>query len=92
MTPTITLNSGTEMPIIGLGTWQLTGWQAADGVRHAFELGYQLYDGRFAGRGYVTEAVRLLVDYLFAAKKQHRIQLVIGPWVSTRNSMVPAFR
>ena len=45
----------------------------------AFELSYQLYDDRFAGRGYVTEAVQLLVDYLFANKKQHRIHLVIHP-------------
>ncbi len=45
----------------------------------AFELSYLLYDGSFAGRGHVTEAVRLLVDYLFATKKQHRIQLVIVP-------------
>lgn len=45
----------------------------------AWELSYQLYDDRFAGRGYVTEAVQLLTDYLFGAKKQHRIQLVIVP-------------
>ena len=45
----------------------------------AFELSYQLYDDRFAGRGWVTEAVQLVVDYLFANKKQHRIQLVIVP-------------
>jgi [ribosomal protein S5]-alanine N-acetyltransferase len=45
----------------------------------SFELSYQLYGDRFAGRGYVTEAVRLLTDYLFGAKKQHRIQLVIVP-------------
>lgn len=45
----------------------------------AFELSYQLYDDRFAGRGFVTEAVQLLVDYLFANKKQHRIHLVIVP-------------
>ena len=45
----------------------------------AFELSYQLYDDRFAGRGYVSEAVQLLVDYLFATKKQHRIHLVIVP-------------
>lgn len=43
----------------------------------AFELSYQLYEDRYAGRGYVTEAVQLLVDYLFAAKKENRIQLVI---------------
>jgi len=45
----------------------------------AFELSYQLYDDRFAGRGYTTEAVQLLVDYLFGGKKQHRIHLVIVP-------------
>jgi ribosomal-protein-alanine N-acetyltransferase len=45
----------------------------------AFELSYQLYGDRFAGRGYTTEAVQLLVDYLFDTKKQHRIHLVIVP-------------
>jgi ribosomal-protein-alanine N-acetyltransferase len=45
----------------------------------AFELSYQLYDDRHAGHGYTTEAVQLLVDYLFAAKKEHRIHLVIVP-------------
>lgn len=44
-----------------------------------FELSYLLYDAGAAGRGYVTEAVQLMVDYLFGAKKQHRIQLVIVP-------------
>ena len=45
----------------------------------AFELSYQLYDDRHAGHGYTTEAVQLLVDYLFGSKKQHRIHLVIVP-------------
>jgi RimJ/RimL family protein N-acetyltransferase len=45
----------------------------------AFELGYQLYDEKHAGKGYVTEAVQLLVDYLFGNKKEHRIHLVIHP-------------
>jgi ribosomal-protein-alanine N-acetyltransferase len=44
-----------------------------------FELSYQLFDPSTAGRGLVTEAVQLVVDYLFGAKKQHRIQLVIVP-------------
>ena len=43
----------------------------------AFELSYQLYDGQYAGRGFATEAVQLLVDYLFGVKKEHRIHLVI---------------
>jgi [ribosomal protein S5]-alanine N-acetyltransferase len=45
----------------------------------AFELSYQLYGERFSGKGYTTEAVRLLTDYLFDTKKQHRIHLVIVP-------------
>lgn len=49
------------------------------GYWDAYELSYQLYDDAFAGNGYTTEAVQLLVDYLFATKKKHRIQLVIVP-------------
>jgi [ribosomal protein S5]-alanine N-acetyltransferase len=49
------------------------------GYWDAFELSYQLYDDAHAGRGYTTEAVQLLVDYLFGSKKKHRIQLVIVP-------------
>ena len=30
----------------------------------AFELSYQLYEERFAGKGYASQAVQLLVDYL----------------------------
>lgn len=45
----------------------------------AYELSYQLYDDAFAGQGYTTEAVTLLVDHLFATRKKHRIQLVIVP-------------
>ena len=41
------------------------------GYWDAFELSYQLYDDRFAGRGYTTEAVQLLVDYLFEKVGPH---------------------
>ncbi|MDO5740363.1 MAG: GNAT family protein [Ornithinimicrobium sp.] len=43
----------------------------------AFELSYQLYAEQHAGHGFATEAVQLLVDYLFGTKKEHRIHLVI---------------
>lgn len=45
----------------------------------AYELSYQLYDQAHTGRGYPTEAVGLLVDYLFGTKKVNRIHLVIVP-------------
>ena len=44
-----------------------------------FELSYQLHDHEYDGRGHVSEAVRLLVDYLFDTKRRERIQLVIVP-------------
>jgi [ribosomal protein S5]-alanine N-acetyltransferase len=45
----------------------------------AYELSYQLYGAGHAGHGYTTEAVRLVVDYLFGVKKVNRISLVIMP-------------
>jgi RimJ/RimL family protein N-acetyltransferase len=45
----------------------------------AFELSYQLYDQADAGRGYTTEAVQLLSDYLFETKPRFRLQLVVLP-------------
>jgi [ribosomal protein S5]-alanine N-acetyltransferase len=48
-------------------------WQRDEGISYwdAFELSYQLYGDCFAGRGYATEAVQLLVDYLFATKQRY---------------------
>ena len=45
----------------------------------AYELSYQLYDRADGAKGYTTEAVQLLVDYLFDTKQRHRLQLVIVP-------------
>ncbi len=32
------------MPVLGLGTWQLTGEEARSGVEHALEIGYRMID------------------------------------------------
>jgi 2,5-diketo-D-gluconate reductase A len=42
--PTLTLRGGVAMPMVGLGTWQLRGRQAADAVRYALEVGYRHFD------------------------------------------------
>jgi len=41
---------------------------------NAYEIGYRIYQPRNRGKGYGTEAVKLLVDYLFASKPIRRIQ------------------
>jgi ribosomal-protein-alanine N-acetyltransferase len=44
-----------------------------------YEISYQLFGDRHAGHGYTSEAVRLLVDYLFGLKRVNRLQLNIHP-------------
>ena len=41
---TVELASGTEMPILGLGTWQARGRSAVDAVLRALEIGYRHID------------------------------------------------
>jgi [ribosomal protein S5]-alanine N-acetyltransferase len=43
------------------------------------ELSYQIYETAERGHGQMTEAVNLLVSYLFAQRKINRIRLVIHP-------------
>lgn len=45
----------------------------------AREIGYRLFDRQRGGRGYTTEATRLLVDYLFSAYPYHRLELLMDP-------------
>ena len=41
---TIKLRSGYSMPVLGLGTWQLTGKLGEESVKKAIELGYRHID------------------------------------------------
>lgn len=43
------------------------------------EIGYRLFEPALAGQGYITEAVRLLADYLFRVHTWHRLELLIAP-------------
>jgi ribosomal-protein-alanine N-acetyltransferase len=45
----------------------------------AYELSYLLLDPEATGHGYITEACRLLVDYLFQVKRINRLELRIHP-------------
>jgi [ribosomal protein S5]-alanine N-acetyltransferase len=43
------------------------------------EIGYRLFDTALTGRGYMTEATQLLVDYLFNVHVWHRLELLMAP-------------
>ncbi len=53
LTEPVALNSGFDMPRIGLGTWKLTGIVAEECVYHALKVGYRLID---TARYYRNEA------------------------------------
>jgi 2,5-diketo-D-gluconate reductase A len=42
--PSVTLAGGGVMPLVGFGTWQLSGSRCYDAVRAALEVGYRLID------------------------------------------------
>jgi len=44
MIPTIKLNSGNKMPVLGLGTWQMQGNRCKEAVKTAIEMGYTHID------------------------------------------------
>ena len=44
LAPTVPLRNGTQMPVLGLGTWPLRGAESATQVRTAIEAGYRLID------------------------------------------------
>jgi 2,5-diketo-D-gluconate reductase A len=42
--PAVALDPGGPMPLLGLGTWQMTGGRCQAAVRHALEVGYRHLD------------------------------------------------
>jgi [ribosomal protein S5]-alanine N-acetyltransferase len=61
-----------EGKVVG-GIWFFQIARYIDGL----EIGYMMFDRENRNRGMMTEAVRLLTDYLFATKKINRLQLAI---------------
>lgn len=64
LAPTITLNDGLELPLVGLGTWPMNDDEAVTAVRGAIEMGYRLIDTaakyeneEAVGRGVAAAAV-----------------------------------
>lgn len=59
--PNITLNDGSSLPVIGLGTYKLKGNQGIKSIQNAIDdLGYRLIDSayNYENEGTVGEAVR----------------------------------
>ncbi|MCD4549995.1 MULTISPECIES: aldo/keto reductase [unclassified Schaalia] len=58
--PTRTLNDGTKIPLIGLGTYRLNGPTGVQAMLHGIDIGYRLLDSAFTyeNEGAIGEVVR----------------------------------
>lgn len=54
-------------------------WAEKDGYYDGYEIGYILYVADSRGRGYVTEALTMFVEYLFSTLRFNRLKLAILP-------------
>lgn len=81
---TVKLNSGYEMPVLGLGTWTLTGKTCEDAVYAALKVGYRLIDTAkyYGNEKEVGNAVARAVRDGICGRDDIFITTKIVPWTS----------
>lgn len=47
--PTVKLNNGADMPMVGFGLWKVANDVCAEQVYNAIKAGYRLLDGAYGG-------------------------------------------
>ncbi|XP_020506047.2 aldo-keto reductase family 1 member B1 [Labrus bergylta] len=64
MIPTVTLNNGDKMPIVGLGTWRAGPGKVSEAVKVAISEGYRHFDGAYIYRneGEVAAGISAMID------------------------------
>ena len=81
-TKTVKLNSGYDMPIIGLGTWQLTGNTVENSVYWAIKDGYRLIDTAYwyGNEKNVGNAVRKAISEGIVTRNELFITTKLPPY------------
>ena len=81
----IKLNSGFEMPVLGLGTWTLTGETCENAVYEALKSGYRLIDtARYYGNeSEVGKAVARAIKEGICKREEIFVTTKLVPWTST---------
>lgn len=82
---TVKLNSGYEMPALGLGTWTLTGATAENAVYAALKSGYRLIDTAkyYGNEAEVGDALRRALADGICKREDVFITTKLVPWSNT---------
>lgn len=89
----VILNSGQEIPILGLGTWELNGNKCTQVVKNALELGYKHIDTADAYGNHKDIALALKEsgierNELFITSKVNRLDLHYNDFLKTANKIL----
>ena len=79
---TVKLNSGYEMPVLGLGTWTLTGGTCENAVYAALKSGYRLIDTAkyYGNEREVGNAIRRAIKDGICKRKEIFVTTKLVPW------------
>lgn len=85
---TVKLNSGYDMPVLGLGTWTLKGDVAEKAVYSALKSGYRLIDTAkyYGNETEVGRGIRKAVDEGICRREDVFITTKLVPWSNTPDS------
>ncbi|PWJ65144.1 Aldo/keto reductase [Fibrobacter sp. UWB15] len=80
--PTVKLNSGFDMPVLGLGTWTLRGKVAEDAVHVAIKNGYRLIDTAkyYDNEEAVGRGIRRAIDDGLVKREDLFVTSKLVPW------------
>ena len=83
--PTVKLNSGFDMPVLGLGTWTLRGKVAEDAVYVAIKNGYRLIDTAkyYDNEEAVGRGIRRAIDDGLVKRGDLFVTSKLVPWSSS---------
>ena len=87
---TVTLNTGYEMPALGLGTWTLTGATCENAVYAALKAGYRLIDTAkyYGNETEVGNALRRAVSDGICTRGEVFITTKLVPWSSAPDAEI----
>lgn len=84
---TVKLNSGYEMPVLGLGTWTLTGATCENAVYAALKSGYRLIDTAkyYGNESEVGNAIRRAIEDGICKREEIFVTTKLVPWSNNPN-------